>query len=48
MSIFSKTPKPNPKITVGGIEIVFHQEYAGWAFIYRETVSSHTASSASY
>ena len=37
MGIFSKTPKPNPKITVEGIEIVFHQEYAGWAFTYRGT-----------
>jgi hypothetical protein len=37
MGIFSKTPKPNPKITIEGIEIAFHQEYAGWAFTYRGT-----------
>ena len=35
MGIFSKTPKPNPKITVEGVEITFHQEYGGWAFTYR-------------
>lgn len=35
MGIFSKTAKPNPKITVDGIEITFHQEYGGWTFRYR-------------
>lgn len=35
MGFFSKTPKLNPKITVGGIEITFHQEYGGWTFTYR-------------
>ena len=36
MGIFSKTPKPNPKITVEGVEITFHLEYTGWwAFTYR-------------
>src|SRR5262245_17275473 len=35
MGLFSKTPKPNPKITVEGIEITFHQEYEGWEFKYK-------------
>jgi len=37
MGIFSKTPKPNPKITVEGIEFAFHQDYGGWQFSYRGT-----------
>jgi hypothetical protein len=37
MGIFSKTPKPNPKITVEGIEFTFHQEFGGWQFTYRGT-----------
>ena len=35
MGLFSKTPKSNPKITVEGIDITFHQEYGGWTFTYR-------------
>ena len=35
MGLFSKAPKPNPKITIEGVEITFHQEYGGWAFTYR-------------
>jgi len=37
MGIFSKTPKPNPTITVEGIEFTFHPEYGGWQFTYRGT-----------
>lgn len=37
MGIFSKTPKPNPKITLEGIEFTFHQEYGGWEFRHRGT-----------
>ena len=35
MGLFSKTPKPNPKIIVEGIEVAFHQEYGVWEFRYR-------------
>ena len=35
MGLFSKTPKSNPKITVEGVDITFHQEYGGWTFTYR-------------
>ena len=37
MGLFSKSPKPNPKITIEGVEIAFHREYEGWAFTYRGT-----------
>jgi hypothetical protein len=37
MGLFSKTPKPAPKITIEGIEIAFHQDYRGWSFSYRGT-----------
>ncbi len=37
MGLFSKTPKPDPKITVEGIQFTFHQEYGGWEFSYRGT-----------
>lgn len=35
MGFFSKTPKPNPKITVEGIEVSFHREHDCWEFKYR-------------
>jgi len=35
MGLFSKTPKPDPKITVEGIEILFHREHEWWEFKYR-------------
>jgi hypothetical protein len=37
MGLFSKTPKPNPKITVEGIDIEFHRDHEWWEFTYRET-----------
>ncbi len=37
MGIFSRTPKPNPTITVEGVEIIFHLKYTGWAFTYQGT-----------
>ena len=37
MGIFSRTPKPNPKIIVEGMEFTFHQEFNGWQFTYRGT-----------
>jgi hypothetical protein len=37
MGLFSKTPKPNPMITIEGIEVTFHQKYGGWQFTYRGT-----------
>ncbi len=40
MGLFSKAPKPNPKIIVEGLEISFHQEYGGWEFTYRGTLFS--------
>jgi hypothetical protein len=40
MGLFSKAPKPNPKIIVEGLEISFHQEYGGWQFTYRGTLFS--------
>ncbi|MCI0745496.1 MAG: hypothetical protein L0Y58_08835, partial [Verrucomicrobia subdivision 3 bacterium] len=35
MGLFSKTPKPNPKITVEGIGIAFDREHGWWEFTYR-------------
>lgn len=40
MGLFSKRPKPNPKITVDGIEIAFRDEYGGWEFKHRGAVFS--------
>src|ERR1043166_3068578 len=37
MGLFSKTPRPNPKITVEGIEIAFHRDNEWWEFAYRGT-----------
>ncbi len=37
MGFFSKTPKPDPKITIEGIEIVFHRDHEWWEFRYRDT-----------
>lgn len=37
MGIFSRTPKPNPTITVEGVEIIFHLKYTAWAFTYQGT-----------
>jgi hypothetical protein len=38
MGLFSKTPKPNPKIIVEDIEIEFHRDHEWWGFTYRGTV----------
>jgi hypothetical protein len=35
MGIFSKTPKPNPKIAFEGIEFTFHRDHEWWEFTYR-------------
>jgi hypothetical protein len=35
MGIFSKTPKPNPKITFECIEFTFHRDHEWWEFTYR-------------
>jgi hypothetical protein len=35
MGLFSKTPKPNPKITFEGIEFIFNRAHEGWEFTYR-------------
>jgi|GEM_PF-6311541 hypothetical protein len=35
MGIFSKTPKPNPKINFEGIEFTFHRDHEWWDFTYR-------------
>lgn len=35
MGIFSKTPKPNPKIAFEGIEFRFHRDHEWWEFTYR-------------
>jgi hypothetical protein len=35
MGLFSKTPKPNPKLTVEGIEIEYHSDHEWWGFTYR-------------
>jgi len=35
MGIFSKTTKPNPKISFEGIEFIFHRDYEWWGFTYR-------------
>lgn len=40
MGLFSKTPKPNPKIVAEGIEIEFHRDHEWWSFTYRGTVFS--------
>ena len=37
MGLFSKTSKPDPTITVDGIEIVFHLDNEWWDFKYRGT-----------
>jgi len=37
MGLFSKTPKPNPTITVEGMEITFQREHEWWEFTYRGT-----------
>src|SRR6185295_17299423 len=37
MGLFSKTPKPNPKLTVEGIEIEFHRDHEWWGFTYHGT-----------
>ena len=37
MGLFSKTPKPNLKLTVEGLEITFHREHEWWEFTYRGT-----------
>ena len=37
MKFFSKTPKPNPKISTQGIDVEFHRDYEGWEFSYRGT-----------
>ena len=37
MGLFSKSPKPNPTITIEALEIAFHHEYGGWAFKYGGT-----------
>lgn len=35
MGIFSKTPKPHPKISFEGIEFTFHRDHEWWEFTYR-------------
>ena len=45
MGLFSKTPKPNPKITVEGVEIAFHRDHEWWEFTYRGTEFSSFESS---
>lgn len=37
MGLFSKSPKPNPKITIEGIEVEFHRDSEWWGFTYRGT-----------
>lgn len=37
MGLFSKTPKPDPKITFEGIEFTFHRDHEWWEFTYRGT-----------
>jgi len=37
MGLFSKTPKPHPKIIIEGIEIAFNREHDWWEFTYRGT-----------
>ena len=45
MGIFSKSPKPNPKIVFEGIEFLFHRNHEMWEFTYREMAFySHTPS----
>jgi len=35
MGLFSKPPKPNPKLIVAGVEITFHRDHEWWEFAYR-------------
>jgi hypothetical protein len=37
MGLFSKTPKPDPKISFEGIEFTFHRGDEWWEFTYRGT-----------
>ncbi len=37
MGLFSKTPKPNPKLIIDRVEVEFHPDYGGWEFRYRGT-----------
>lgn len=37
MGFFSKTARPDPKITVEGIEIAFHRDHQWWEFTHRGT-----------
>lgn len=37
MGLFSKTPKPNPAITIEGIEITFDLHHELWKFTYEAT-----------
>ena len=37
MGIFSKTPKPNPKISFEGVEFTFQRDHEWWEFTYRGT-----------
>ncbi len=42
MGLFSKKPKPDPKIKFEGVEFTFHRTYEWWEFTYRGTeFSSH-------
>ena len=40
MGFFSRTPKPSPKITVEGIEIMLDQKLGAWEFTYQGTAFS--------
>jgi hypothetical protein len=37
MGLFSKTPKPNPKVIIEGLEVEFRPDYGGWQFQYQGT-----------
>lgn len=37
MGLFSKTPKPNPRILVEGLEIEYNREHDCWGFAFRKT-----------
>lgn len=37
MGLFSKTSKPNPILTVEGIELTFDRDHEWWKFTYRDT-----------
>jgi len=37
MGFFSKTSRPNPKITVGGLEIEYQRDSSCWSFHYQGT-----------